>query len=77
MSQVGFEPRIPVFEQAKTVHALARAATVIGHEDYVLNRLVGKGNMSSGWEASKYIPFSNQQIQLTHHIKKSCGTAEV
>jgi hypothetical protein len=26
---VGFEPTIPVFEQAKAVHALERAATVI------------------------------------------------
>jgi hypothetical protein len=30
MSQVGFEPTISVFERAKTVHALKRAATVIG-----------------------------------------------
>jgi hypothetical protein len=30
MSQVGFEPTIPVFERAKTVHALDRAAIVIG-----------------------------------------------
>jgi hypothetical protein len=30
MSKVGFEPTIPVFERAKTVHALDRAATVIG-----------------------------------------------
>jgi hypothetical protein len=30
MLRVGFEPRIPVFERAKTVHALDRAATVIG-----------------------------------------------
>jgi hypothetical protein len=28
--RVGFEPTIPVFERAKTVHALDRAATVIG-----------------------------------------------
>jgi hypothetical protein len=27
---VGLEPTIPVFEQAKTIHALDRAATVIG-----------------------------------------------
>jgi hypothetical protein len=27
--RVGFEPTIPVFERAKTVHALDRAATVI------------------------------------------------
>jgi hypothetical protein len=30
MPCVGFKPTIPGFEQAKTVHALDRAATVIG-----------------------------------------------
>jgi hypothetical protein len=30
MPWVGFEPTIPVFERAKTVHALDRAATVTG-----------------------------------------------
>jgi hypothetical protein len=30
MPQVGFEPMIPVFERAKTVNALDRAAAVIG-----------------------------------------------
>jgi hypothetical protein len=30
MPQVGFEPTIPVFELAKTVHASDRAANVIG-----------------------------------------------
>jgi hypothetical protein len=30
MPRVGFEPTIPVFERAKTVHALDGAATVIG-----------------------------------------------
>jgi hypothetical protein len=30
MLQVGFEPMILVFERAKIVHALDRAATVIG-----------------------------------------------
>jgi hypothetical protein len=29
--RVGLEPTIPVFERAKAVHALDRAATVIGH----------------------------------------------
>jgi hypothetical protein len=33
MPRVGFEPTIPVFEQAKTVHTLDRAATVIGTHD--------------------------------------------
>jgi hypothetical protein len=31
MPRVGFEPMIPVFERTKTVHALDRAATVIGY----------------------------------------------
>jgi hypothetical protein len=31
MPQVEFEPTIPLFEQPKSVHALDRAATVIGH----------------------------------------------
>jgi hypothetical protein len=30
MPRVGFEPTIPVFERPKTIHALDRAATVIG-----------------------------------------------
>jgi hypothetical protein len=30
MPHEGFEPMIPAFEPAKTVHALGRAATVIG-----------------------------------------------
>jgi hypothetical protein len=34
---VGFEPTITVFERAKTVHALDRAATVIGKIRNLLN----------------------------------------
>jgi hypothetical protein len=34
MPQVGFEPTIPVFKQAKTVHILDGAATVIGTAKY-------------------------------------------
>jgi hypothetical protein len=33
MPRVGFEPKIPVFELAKTVHALDRAATEICRYD--------------------------------------------
>jgi hypothetical protein len=32
MPRVGFEPTIPAFERAKTVHASDRAATVIGND---------------------------------------------
>jgi hypothetical protein len=38
MPQVGFEPMSPVFEREKTVHALDRAATVIGMELTIPNR---------------------------------------
>jgi hypothetical protein len=39
MPRVGFEPKIPVFERAKTVHVLDRKATVIGwkNQDTRLN----------------------------------------
>jgi hypothetical protein len=50
MPWVGFEPTIQAFEPAKTVHALDRAATVIGKENNIspiflqllglLNRLI-------------------------------------
>jgi hypothetical protein len=58
MPQVGFEPTIPVFQRAKTVHALDRAATVIGkwvtrQEIYTKKILdstlcTSSGNMLSG-----------------------------
>jgi hypothetical protein len=35
MSQVGFELTIPVFERAKTVDGLDRAATVIGLKNFL------------------------------------------
>jgi hypothetical protein len=38
MPQDGFEPTITMFEQAKTVHALDRAATVIGKINYISNK---------------------------------------
>jgi hypothetical protein len=34
MPLVRLEPTIPVFERAKTIHALDRAATVIGIQGY-------------------------------------------
>jgi hypothetical protein len=36
MLRVGFEPTIPAFERAKTVHVLDRAAAVIGNESFCL-----------------------------------------
>jgi hypothetical protein len=46
MPGLGFEPTIPVFERAKTVHALDCAATVIGT---TLNRMVNN-ELSRLWK---------------------------
>jgi hypothetical protein len=61
MPQVGFEPTIPVFERAKTVQALDRAATVIKS----VNRLRSRSNSNphrvspkTTFLLSLYIPFS-------------------
>jgi hypothetical protein len=40
MPQVGFEPTIPVFEPAKTVHASDRAGTVIGICGFVIGKVL-------------------------------------
>jgi hypothetical protein len=40
MARVGFEPMIPELERAKTVHALDRAATVIGATLYSSSNIV-------------------------------------
>jgi hypothetical protein len=40
MPEAGFEPTIPLFERAKTVHALDREASVIGGQhsgDEIIN----------------------------------------
>jgi hypothetical protein len=52
MPQVRFEPTIPVFERAKTVHALDRAATVIGHLSIIhiiLSRFRGAYRRGLDW----------------------------
>jgi hypothetical protein len=45
MPRMGFEPTIPVFERAKTVHALDRAATVFG--SYKTAKFVAMGSSVS------------------------------
>jgi hypothetical protein len=45
MPRVGFEPTIPVFERAKTVHALDRAATVIGKERFCDDQIKERGDV--------------------------------
>jgi hypothetical protein len=39
---MGFEPTIPASERAKPVHALARAATAIGHDTVAVVQTVRK-----------------------------------
>jgi hypothetical protein len=41
MPRVWFEPTIPAFEWAKKVHALDRAATVIGKKQYAMKKYGG------------------------------------
>jgi hypothetical protein len=45
MPQVGFEPMIPVFERAKTVHASDSAPTVVGKLLNILRLKVMFSNM--------------------------------
>jgi hypothetical protein len=40
MPHVVFEPTIPAFERAKTVHALDRATTVMGLNDLVKGKII-------------------------------------
>jgi hypothetical protein len=42
MPRLGFEPIIPVFELAKTVHAFKHAATVTGFSMYILPQRYNK-----------------------------------
>jgi hypothetical protein len=47
MLQVGFEPTIPLFERAKTVHASGREAAVIGSCDITNIKLEKKDSGSN------------------------------
>jgi hypothetical protein len=48
MPRVGFEPTTPVFERAKTVHALDRAAPVIGIDRMSSEQLIGRHAEANG-----------------------------
>jgi hypothetical protein len=63
MLQVRFEPKIPVFERVKRVHALDRAATVIGEYTEII-RL----NFVTIWDCWKNAHFNDESpcIQLTY-----------
>jgi hypothetical protein len=53
MDPVGFELTTPVFERAKTVHALDRAATVIGMLAYKVHINVLAKNKNVLWFYTK------------------------
>jgi muramoyltetrapeptide carboxypeptidase LdcA involved in peptidoglycan recycling len=60
MPRVGFERTIPVFEQAKTVHALDRAGTVIGAR-YTLN---GKKETNTLEENYTYLDYMEKIFNI-------------
>jgi hypothetical protein len=53
MPRVGFEPTIAVFKRARTVHALDRAATVIGDEEVLLTWAVDRENGEAQTSATR------------------------
>jgi hypothetical protein len=69
ISRVGFEPTIPAFEIAKIVHALNRAATVIGASPSCWNQ-----NLS----ASQLEAATTEQFPEKHNafVQSACGAAE-
>jgi hypothetical protein len=48
MPRVGFEPTTPMFERAKTFHALDHADTLIGSIIKVTLRLLGSSQLANG-----------------------------
>jgi hypothetical protein len=55
MPRVGFEPRIPVFERAKTVPALDRAATVTGTQSVYRFWNIFEDQSSSDADVDHYV----------------------
>jgi hypothetical protein len=72
MPWVGFEPMIPAFERAKTVHALDRAATVIGptlyyppKSNYFRPHASQSFNLSTFWnQCSQIAPLNKRRINM-------------
>jgi hypothetical protein len=60
MPRVGFEPTIPAFERAKTVHALDGAATVIGSTNLL-------ADLNLNIRVSNFLAFLEEGI-------RSCGS---
>jgi hypothetical protein len=71
MPRVGFEPRIPMFEQAKTVHALGHAATVYWLSSYY-KFVLYYVRRATGWTPWIRFP-SVQGFPLFHSLQTYSG----
>jgi hypothetical protein len=65
MPRVGFEPTIPVLERVKTVHALDRAASVIGSSRTTEYKRVETGGLDK---------MSDIENKWTRLLKIFCAT---
>jgi hypothetical protein len=56
MPQVGFEPTIPVFKRAKTVHDFDRPATVVGRYGHTFPNMWVRKNITPyySWNEQPY-----------------------
>jgi hypothetical protein len=75
MPRVGFQPTTPVFERVKIVHALVRAATVIGDQSYGIDRNEKMINwLGNNWEWSDRGQFEGimtESIDWGNHTEES------
>jgi hypothetical protein len=69
MPRVGFELTILVFERAKTIHALERAATVIGNVKTVVTIIFKQGVIFSSDIRGLWTVFSRIGVSVTNN----CG----
>jgi hypothetical protein len=72
MPRMGFEHMIPVFERAKTVHALNRAASGSSHVGFVVDKV------ALGQVLSEYFDFPcqssfHQFLHNYHHLSSIIG----
>jgi hypothetical protein len=74
MTWVGFEPTIPVFERTKTVHALNRAATVIGSNILVVHSIMHESVRNiRGTFRLRYVVFA-RRISRAVPLETSTGS---
>jgi hypothetical protein len=77
MPQVGLEPTIPVLEKAKTVHALGRAATVIGSQHFtavIFYIPVASLGLRGKFTQSTRLTTSSPSVS---RLSRKCGSVDV